>query len=65
MADKTIEIYCFFDDLFKVMGPKTDPHCRLMTISQLELKLLIPLKMARIIWRKKPAIKDGTAVPGF
>lgn len=29
MADKTIAIYCFFDDLFKVMGPKTDPHCKL------------------------------------
>lgn len=29
MADKTIAIYCFFDDLFKVMGPKTDPYCKL------------------------------------
>jgi hypothetical protein len=29
MADKTIAIYCFFDDLFKVMGPKDDPHCKL------------------------------------
>ena len=29
MADKTIAIYCLFDDLFKVMGPKTDLHCKL------------------------------------
>ncbi|GAB3807607.1 IS982 family transposase [Spirosoma humi] len=29
MADKTIAIYCFFDELFKVMGPKNDPHCKL------------------------------------
>lgn len=29
MADKTIAIYCFFDDLFKVMGPKVDAHCKL------------------------------------
>jgi len=29
MADKTIAIYCFFDDLLKVMGPKTDAHCKL------------------------------------
>ena len=29
MADKTVAIYCLFDDIFKVMGPKTDPHCKL------------------------------------
>lgn len=29
MTDKTIAIYCFLDDLFKVMGLKTDAHCKL------------------------------------
>ncbi len=28
MTDKTIAIYCFLDDLFKVMGRKTDGHCK-------------------------------------
>jgi hypothetical protein len=29
MTDKTIAIYCFLDDIFKVMGLKTDLHCKL------------------------------------
>jgi hypothetical protein len=29
MTDKTIAIYCFLDDIFKVMGLKTDVHCKL------------------------------------
>ncbi len=28
MTDKTIAIYCFLDDVFKVMGRKTDGHCK-------------------------------------
>lgn len=28
MADKTIAIYCFLDDLFQAMGIPTDPHCK-------------------------------------
>ncbi len=28
MNDKTIAIYCFLDDLFKVMGRKTDAYCK-------------------------------------
>lgn len=28
MADKTIAIYCFFDDFFKAMGRQTDVHCK-------------------------------------
>ena len=29
MTDKALAIYCLLDDMFQIMGPKTDPHCKL------------------------------------
>ncbi|GAB4047008.1 IS982 family transposase [Spirosoma litoris] len=29
MTDKALAIYCLLDDMFQIMGLKTDPHCKL------------------------------------
>nr|WP_227687285.1 hypothetical protein [Spirosoma arboris] len=29
MTDKALAIYCLLDDMFQIMGPKTDPHGKL------------------------------------
>lgn len=44
MADKTIAIYCFLDDMFKAMGRKTDPHCKLNDAQIATTALLAALK---------------------
>ncbi len=44
MADKTIAIYCFLDDLFQAMGIKTDPHCKVNEAQIATAALLAAIK---------------------
>lgn len=44
MADKTIAIYYFLDDMFQVMGRKIDPHCKLNDAQIATTALLAALK---------------------
>lgn len=44
MADKTIAIYCFFDDFFKAMGRMTDVHCKVNDAQVATTALIAALK---------------------
>ncbi len=44
MADKTIAIYCFFDDFFRAMGRKTDAHCKVNDAQIATTALMAALK---------------------
>lgn len=44
MADKTIAIYCFFDDFFKAMGRQTDAHCKVNDAQIATTALMAALK---------------------
>ncbi|GAB3757957.1 IS982 family transposase [Spirosoma pomorum] len=44
MADKTIAIYCFFDDLFKAMARHTDVHCKVNDAQIATTALIAALK---------------------
>ncbi|PRY27796.1 hypothetical protein CLV58_13114 [Spirosoma oryzae] len=44
MADKTIAIYCFFDDFFKAMARQTDVHCKVNDAQIATTALMAALK---------------------
>lgn len=44
MADKALANYCLMDDMFQIMGPKTDSYCKLSDAEVATTVLLAALR---------------------